>query len=458
MIKVIEKAFWGTWKITLYKNVLKDSLVQRFLELLDGLVEQPLDKHRVMENYRDFAVEFLAKEGFFRKNKGNPWSEYILDLILYDDNPYTREAERIDYEDIPASLNRLAAQDIHYLQILASIKSADILQVLQDRLGEDQEDNEWFLNWEELKYSSIDYPEDPIDIIKASFSAKENWEDGLKELTEYYRKNGTGIFGKYYSLRWIKEDEQGKLVGVKNPDNITLDQLYEYEREQRKVLQNTEQFLKGYPANNVLLYGDRGTGKSSTVKALVNEYGIKGLRLVEIQRQDLKDFPMIIDCLAKHSLKFILYVDDLSFGEQETQYRELKALLEGGLETRPRNIVVYATSNRRHLVQENFNDRSITGLDPDNEDVRYMDTMQEKLSLADRFGIAVTFTAPDQKRYLSIVEKLAEERDLNIEQEELFQMALKWELSYNSRSARTAKQFIDHLEGQLAMDSLNIAK
>jgi len=156
--------------------------------------------------------------------------------------------------------------------------------------------------------------------------------------------------------------------------------------------------------------------------------------------------------LAARPLKFILFVDDLSFTEDEGEYREMKALLEGGLETRPKNVLVYATSNRRHLVQENFADRQVTGYDLNSEDVRYMDTLQEKLSLADRFGITVTFVTPDQGRYLAIVEKMAEERGLVIDNEELYSRALKWELNFNARSARTARQFIDYLEGRLALE------
>jgi predicted AAA+ superfamily ATPase len=187
------------------------------------------------------------------------------------------------------------------------------------------------------------------------------------------------------------------------------------------------------------------------VKALVNKYGKNGLRLIEIQKQDIRDFPLVVSQLAEHPQKFILFIDDLSFTEQEGQFRELKALLEGGLEVRPQNVLVYATSNRRHLVQESFADKKITGYDPDNEDVRYMDTVQEKLSLADRFGITVTYTSPDQIRYLKIIEKMAKERRLEISPEELKEKALRWELKYNARSARTAKQFIDNLEGQLAL-------
>jgi predicted AAA+ superfamily ATPase len=278
-----------------------------------------------------------------------------------------------------------------------------------------------------------------------------NWERGLEQLCKYYHNNGAGIFGEYHTLRWVRNNDSGELVGVKNVDQIQMSQLYEYEREQAKIIQNTKQLLQGYPGNNVLLYGDRGTGKSSTVKALINKYGSQGLRLIELQKQDIADYPQIISKLVNRPQKFLIFIDDLSFNENEGQYREMKALLEGGVEVRPKNVLVYATSNRRHLVYEKHSDREYTDRIQDHDEVRRMDTLQEKLSLADRFGIAVTFAAPDQKRYLMIVEKLVLERELNINKEELHQMAIKWEMSFNVRSGRTARQFVDFLEGQLAL-------
>jgi predicted AAA+ superfamily ATPase len=229
---------------------------------------------------------------------------------------------------------------------------------------------------------------------------------------------------------------------------INMDDLYSYERERREVLENTLQFLKGYQANNVLLYGDRGTGKSSTVKALVNEYHGKGLRIIEVPKGYLSDFPEIIRLLRGRSQKFIIFVDDLTFDDSTANYTALKAVLEGGLESRPSNVVIYATSNRRHLVKERFSDRP-DSLDTD--EIHKNDSVQEKLSLADRFGITVIFTAPDQERYLEIASALAEQRGLQVQQNILKKEALKWANRHNGRSPRTARQFIDWLEGHLAI-------
>ena len=232
---------------------------------------------------------------------------------------------------------------------------------------------------------------------------------------------------------------------------------------------NTMQFLAGFPANNVLLYGDRGTGKSSSVKALLNEGSPGGedggggggrsgadagsrvrwsaLRLIEVPKARLADFPIIVSLLRGRPQRFILFVDDLSFEEGETQYKELKAMLEGGLEARPSNVVVYATSNRRHLVREHFSDRA----SPNSDEVHARDTQQEKLSFADRFGLTITFPTPDQAKYLQIVEGLARRQGLPISPAALRARAIEWAAWHNGRSGRTARQFVDHLTGELGL-------
>lgn len=448
----LDKAIQAEWKTVLYKNILHDPLVEKFIHLLKDLTKTLPVPSQVLVSYYDFATSFIPRAAEISAPGREPWRDYITHLILQDENLFSRQAESLEMTRIPLPILAMAERDLIQLQKLASVSSQTLRRLLAERIGKGIE-IETLPDWEGIFIDEDRRAKDQAkEEMKAYFHELKAWDQAVGRLGSYYRENGSGIFGQYHAFRWLKQGGEGRLAGVKNLDAIQLNQLYEYEREQNKVIQNTEQFLAGYPANNVLLYGDRGTGKSSTVKALVNRYGKKGLRLVEIQKQDLEDFPEIIDILARRPQKFILFVDDLSFTEGEGEYRELKALLEGGLETKPRNVLVYATSNRRHLVQESFADRNVTGFDPDNEDVRYMDTVQEKLSLADRFGIAITFSAPDQKRYLAIVDKLARERGLEIPSEELHSRALKWELSFNARSARTAKQFIDFLEGQLGLE------
>lgn len=435
-------------RLILYRDIPQDSLVEKFLTLLKELVKSEINREQVIFLYYDFMADFLPVAAKLATQGKHAWNNYIVNLVLAEENLFSRQAEIKELAEIPAPLKEMAQKDLQYIQALAE-SGEDIRELITEELGIDCATEE-LPSWEGLDLNNKEEDEDKITLLE-SLHGLQKWEEGLKDLCNFYKLKGVGILGQHHAFCWSRKNGKGELVGVRNPDTINLNQLYEYEREQAKIINNTEQFLAGYPANNVLLYGDRGTGKSSTVKALINQYGDKGLRLVEIQKRHLEDFPLVIAQLAERPQKFILYIDDLSFSEEEGQYRELKALLEGGLESRPRNVLVYATSNRRHLVKESFADRKITGYDSENEDVRYMDTLQEKLSLADRFGITVTFMAPDQKRYLAIIEKMVEERGIEISREELIQHALKWELSFNARSARTARQFVDFLEGQLAL-------
>jgi predicted AAA+ superfamily ATPase len=221
--------------------------------------------------------------------------------------------------------------------------------------------------------------------------------------------------------------------------------LVGYAAEREQVVANTARFVAGLPANNVLLYGDRGTGKSSTVKALLNAYAERGLRLVEVPKEALGEFSRLVRLLRGRRERFLVFIDDLSFEEHETEYKGLKAVLEGSLEARPDNVLLYATSNRRHLVRQRFADR-----DSEPDDIHIGDTVEEKLSLSDRFGLRVRFLAPDQGRYLLIVRTLAARRALAIADEELEKRALRWATRHGGRSARTARQFVDHLTGELA--------
>jgi predicted AAA+ superfamily ATPase len=233
---------------------------------------------------------------------------------------------------------------------------------------------------------------------------------------------------------------------VPRPDPVRLGGLVGYEREQEPLIRNTERLLSGLPAHHALLYGLPGTGKSSTVKAILNEYAGEGLRLVEVAKEDIAGLPRVLDVLRGRGNRFVLFVDDLSFEEHEVEYKALKALLEGSIEEPPENVRLYATSNRRNLIRESFSDRE----DHLGDDVHARDTMQEKLSLAARFGLRVTFPAPDQRRYLEIVAGLARERGIEVPKEVLRERALLWDRWHAGRSGRTARQFVDELEAEFS--------
>lgn len=267
------------------------------------------------------------------------------------------------------------------------------------------------------------------------------WKTSEINFSEEYSRRIENIaeygYGKYSRYRmFILRD--GKTVPVKHPDSQSLDHLYGYERERKAVIDNTLALLEGKPAQNVLLYGDAGTGKSSTVKAIVNEYANKGLRLIEITKEQLRDIPQIIDDISHNPLKFIIFIDDLTFTAGEDCFGALKAMLEGSVSARTGNIAIYATSNRRHLVKESFSDR-------EGDDIHRNDTIQELISLSARFGLTVNFSKPDKKAYVNIVSQLAKKNGITMDENELTVKAESFALSGSGRSARTAKQFINSL-------------
>ena len=253
-------------------------------------------------------------------------------------------------------------------------------------------------------------------------------------------KKGYGMFAKHH----VFTVENGQLVPVKYPDPQKLSELPGYEQEREKVIANTRALLTGMPANNVLLYGDAGTGKSTSIKAIANQYYDRGLRLIEVYKHQFCDLNDVIAQIKNRNYKFIIYMDDLSFEEFEIEYKYLKAVIEGGLEKKPDNVLIYATSNRRHLVREKSSDKLEI---MDDDDLHSSDTVQEKLSLVYRFGVRIYYGAPSKKEFQSIVKALAERNGITMPEDELLLEANKWELSHGGLTGRTAQQFIDHLLG-----------
>ncbi|MEE1051310.1 MAG: ATP-binding protein, partial [Lachnospiraceae bacterium] len=238
------------------------------------------------------------------------------------------------------------------------------------------------------------------------------------------------------------------ILPIRNILHVHLDDLIGYEAAKRKLIENTEAFVSGRPANNCLLYGDAGTGKSSSIKAIANQYYDRGLRIIEIYRHQFRNLNEVISQVKGRNYRFIIYMDDLSFEEFETEYKYLKAVIEGGLEKKPENVLIYATSNRRHLVRESFKDRE------NSFDKHGGDTVQEKLSLAARFGLSIYFGKPEFDEYQEIVAALAERSGIQMEREALRSEATRWQMRHGGLSGRTAQQFIDHLLGQQQTDRI----
>lgn len=362
----------------------------------------------------------LAYEAEFYRGEavGDAWQNWLLDRILWDENAFSRKAELAGWSAMGTSLQQAARQDLERLEVLFQSSPLPGLDGFRGLPG----------------------PEAPA--LKRQLAAAHGWGSLAPALAEHYAAFGVGAFARYRAFRW----SDGQLVPVLEPDPIQLEDLIGYERQRAAVVENTERFLTGLPAHDLLLYGDRGTGKSSTVKALLTAYGHRGLRLVELPRMSMRDLPRLMELLRGRGPRFIIFIDDLSFEDVETEYKDAKTVLEGGLASRPSNVLVYATSNRRHIVRERWADR----LDGAATDVRADDTIEEKLSLADRFGMTVIFPSPDQELYLTIAAALASRRRLAMDPAQLRQRALQWATRYNGFSGRTARQFVDHLTGDFA--------
>jgi hypothetical protein len=434
--------------LSIYRRLLENKVLSKLKDLLISSNKADVVFREVINAYHEFYFE-LAQSGTMSL------SDYVLDQIIFDENPFTFQQQAVQSNSSKQVIEKTAAQDLNSLQRIAQLDPALVKANLAElfKTNPHQALIEDLPEWISESHSLS--PSNYLNHITEHIKTCSRWSDSLEELKKFHQRYGCGLFSRYYAFVWERADGSGHIRGIDNPDPITLKDLVDYQSERSRVIENTLQFLEGFPSNNVLLYGDRGTGKSSTVKALLNEYHSHGLRMLEVPKAYLADFPLIIRHLNNRSQKFIIFVDDLVFGDNEENYTSLKAVLEGGLESKTSNIVIYATSNRRHLVKEYFSERAGLQSGNHNEEVHAGDSMQEKLSLADRFGISVVFSSPDQNRYLRIVEGIAALKHLTIDKERLHREALQWALWYNGRSARTAKQFVDWIEGHDAIINPN---
>ena len=268
-------------------------------------------------------------------------------------------------------------------------------------------------------------------------------EEFYEHITDFYKNYGVGMFALNKAFRL----SNNRISPVKNANigDVTLNDIVGYDAQKQELRENTEAFISGRPANNVLLYGDGGTGKSTSIKALLNEYSSKGLRIIELYKHQFQEILKLTEVLRKRHYKFIIFIDDLSFEENESDYKYLKAIIEGGIETRPDNMLIYATSNRRHIVREIWKDRDDM---EHNGDIHRSDTVEEKLSLSSRFGIAINYSSPTRKNYHDIVKRLAEKSGLEFDEDKLFAGADRWEIRHGGMTGRAARQYIDYLLGK----------
>ncbi len=431
--------------LLVYQSVLNTSIGQAFLDLVETI-------HQAQQDPIPDSIQSRRAYGhWFRllAERHQSWQEYLLSSILRDDNPFTRQAQRLSLEELPLPLVAAACHDLQILQCVHQCDGHQLGQWLQTTLNLPELPVVW--DGSEKPRSPDSLATSPLATSPLAASplatsplSTMDWATALEPLAAYYRQHGTGLFADYRALRW----QMGHFVGIPYPDPVQVENLVGYEEQRNALLHNTESLLKGHSALHVLLYGSRGSGKSSLIKGLLHRYGDRGLRLIEVGKSELRDLPAIADQLRSLPQKFIIFVDDLSFEAEEDDYKALKVVLEGNLTARPQNVVVYATSNRRHLIREFFGDRPRP---KDGDEVHAWDTVQEKLSFSDRFGLTLTFEPPDQNTYLQIVHHLAQHAAISLSAEDLEFRALQWATRHNGRSGRTARQFIDFLQADLSL-------
>lgn len=425
--------------LVIYRNLEKDSILLEFSEICRDFYEG--DYKREQLTARIYAqINRLLKVATQYGFDENLWHNYLAYILATNENPFSITCEKAGAND--GSVNQFAKGDFRIFQKLFFYDFSplekelgiDCFQVISHYRSIEKK--------EQLYNKSVS---EKVRLLSGQIEKARNEEEIFWLVTEFYRAYGVGKFGLNKAFRVFHNEDGVTLLPITNTDEVVLDDLVGYELQKKKLIENTEAFVKGRKSNNVLLFGDSGTGKSTSIKAILNEYYGQGLRMIEIYKHQFQDLSTVIAQVKNRNYRFIIYMDDLSFEEFEIEYKYLKAVIEGGLETKPDNVLIYATSNRRHLIRETWNDRS----DMEHGELHRSDTMQEKLSLVNRFGISINYSRPSQKEYFQIVKELAAKQDsIHLTEEELCAKANSWEMSHGGISGRTAQQFVNYLAGK----------
>lgn len=403
------------------KHISKESLITRIYGEIKRLL--------------DLATDY----GF----DDNLWHNYLTFVMMTNENSFTLTSEKVGAND--GSVNHFAMNDFKIFKELFDYNFYEI----EKELGIDCFST--ISNYKAIVKKERMYNYNVSEKVRELSKRLEKCDDGegfFKEVTQFYADYGVGMFGLNKAFRIRNIGDKVDIFPINNTETVLLDDLVGYEIQKKKLIDNTQAFVEGRPANNCLLFGDSGTGKSTCIKAIINEYYDQGLRMIEIYKHQFKDLSTVISMIKNRNYRYIIYMDDLSFEEFEIEYKFLKAVIEGGVETKPDNVLIYATSNRRHLIKETWNDRNDLE-HGDGGELHRSDTMQEKLSLVNRFGVTINFSRPNQKEFFHIVTELAaREPAITLSGEELCAEANKWELSHGGISGRTAQQFVNYLAGK----------
>lgn len=379
--------------ISIYRNLMDLPPMAYLRDLLEAMEGGSAD----LDSYANCFFA-LAEEGY------DSLADYLFDHLRYDESPF---ADAVARGRVTPLMEKAARRDLSVLAALANTRCAELKGSLAAMLPE---------SWGDSVASLPEWN------IGAAFQ--------YDNLVDFYRVNGCGLFAKYRAFIWA----DGRMNPVEQPDFRALDTLWGYERQRDQVIENTRALIEGKPVNNVLLYGSSGTGKSATVKAMLGVPGFESLRLIEVEKDDLTDIPKLVRNLGHRPQKFIIFIDDLAFDKEDKTFSSLKSILEGSLEPRPANVVIYCTSNRRNLVRQNFSDRS-------GDEVDARETIQDKTSLAERFGLRILFSELMKNQFLRMAHDLAVAQGVTLDAETLEQEAVKWDIRHPSRTPRSANQF-----------------
>ncbi len=429
--------------LVLYRDLGEDSILYKLADIFrDKDYRLASDEELVSRIYQQIKrlLDVATSYGFNR----NLWQDYLAFLLITNENSFTLTCEKVGAGD--GTVNKFAKNDYAIFMKLFHFDFSKIEMELGIDCFSTITDYHSLPKKEQMYNQNVS---EKVRYISDHVSAAKSVDEVFDIMTGFYKQYGVGMFGLNKAFRIRHEDGRDmEFIAINNTDKVMLSDLVGYELQKQKLIDNTEAFVQGRKANNALLFGDSGTGKSTSIKAIINEYYDQGLRMIEIYKHQFKDLSAVISHVKNRNYKFIIYMDDLSFEEFEIEYKYLKAVIEGGLETKPDNVLIYATSNRRHLIKETWNDRDDVVQD---NGMHRSDTMQEKLSLVNRFGVTISYSKPSKKEYNTIVTELAKRYpEIHMTEEELVAEANKWELSHGGVSGRTAQQFINYLAGRMA--------
>lgn len=425
-------------RLLMYSDLGEDSILLRLSEILRDWERGGFDRDQLIQRiYRE--IKRLLELGTACGFDENLWHCYLTWLLMTNRNAFTLTCERSGSRE--GSVNGFVKGDF---AVFRRLFRYDFSPIEKD-LGLDC--FTVISHYSALPKRERMYNRDvswQVRILSRALAQARDEEDVFSLMTSYYRQYGFGLFAMNRAFRVQGHGRELEFLPITNVDRVMLEDLLGYEKQKEELRRNTEAFLAGRHANNVLLYGDAGTGKSTSVKALVNEYFSRGLRMIEIYKHQFEDLSAVLAQVKNRNYRFIIFIDDLSFEENEVEYKFLKAVIEGGVETRPDNVLIYATSNRRHLIRETWNDRT----DMEHHgDIHRSDTVEEKLSLSARFGVTINYNAPTPKEFQAIVLTLAARQGIRMEEKELLALANTWEIRHGGFSGRVAQQFVNYIEG-----------